>query len=162
MLPIILTLGLLITGCSSQATEGDEEDMLAPDFQLQDLNGQTISLSDFRGETVLLNFWNTGCIPCRDEMPYLQQVYDEMQEKGLVMLAINIGDSSSTVKDFMDFHHLSLPVLLDTKGVVMQRYNVQYIPTTFLIDKDGVFQAAKVGAFSSKEEIEAGILQVIP
>ena len=162
MLPIILALGLLITGCSSQATEGDEGDILAPDFQLQDLNGQTISLSDFQGKPVLLNFWATWCNPCVSEMPYLQEINDEWSSKGLVLIAINVGDSPSEVEEFMQNHNLSLPVLLDTKQVVSQKYSIRYYPTSFLIDKDGIIQGAKIGAFSSKEEIEAGLIQVIP
>ena len=165
ILPIILALGLLITGCSSQTTEGDEGaegDILAPDFQLQDLNGQTISLSDFQGKPVLLNFWATWCKPCVSEMPYLQEINDEWSSKGLVLIAINVGDSTSEVEEFMQNHNLSLPVLLDTKQVVSQRYSIRYFPTSFLIDKDGIIQAAKIGAFSSKEEIEAGLIQVIP
>ena len=157
----MLTLGLLITGCSSGSSVARVGEP-APDFQLQDLDGQVVSLSDLRGKPVLLNFWNTGCPPCRDEMPYLQQVYDEMQGKDLVMLAINIGESSSTVAEFMDFYHLSLPVLLDTNGNVARRYSMPGIPTTFFIDKDGILQVKVVGAFPSKAAIEKRLNKITP
>ncbi|MBI3040282.1 MAG: TlpA family protein disulfide reductase, partial [Chloroflexi bacterium] len=70
----------------------------APDFQLQTLTGQTVSLSGLRGKPVLINFWATWCPPCKYEMPFLQQVHDSWSDKGLVLLAIDIGESSTTVE----------------------------------------------------------------
>ena len=164
ILTITLTLGLLITGCSSEpavARVGEP----APDFQLQDLDGQTISLSDFRGRPVLLNFWATGCIPCRSEMSYIQEIYQQHSDtssSSLVVLTINPGESHSTVEEFMDFYHLSLPVLFDTKGVVWQGYNIQYIPTTFLIYPDGTIREKVIGAFPSKAAIENRLALIMP
>jgi len=84
VLLIILTLGLLVTSCAEPSVARVGEP--APDFKLQNLDGQYISLSDLRGKPVLLNFWATWCKFCRDEMPYLQQVYEEWSGKGLVVL----------------------------------------------------------------------------
>ena len=191
MLLIILTLGLLITGCSVGSSQespapaqgpevgepapdsklqnngpaparGPEVGKLAPDFQLEDLEGQSISLSDFRGKPVLINFWATWCPPCRDEMPYLQQIYEEWSGKGLVVLAIDIGESPSKVKEFLQSQELSLPVLLDAKENVAREYNITGIPTTFFIDKDGTIQVKLIGAFPSKEAIENQLGSIIP
>jgi len=161
-LTIILALGLLMSGCSSKsepktAHPGD----IAPDFQLQNLDGETISLSDFEGKPVLINFWKTTCPPCVYEMPYMQQIYDEWSGKGLVFLAINIGESSSTVKNFMQSHHLSLPVFLDDKMQVAHDYNISAIPTTFFIGKDGVIREKIIGAFPNKEEIENRLAKIV-
>ncbi len=156
----ILALALLVAGCSP--TQGLKVGNPAPNFQLHNLDGEPVSLSDFRGESVLINFWATWCPPCRAEMPYLQQVYDEWSGIGLVLLTINIGESSSKVEEFMQDYNLSFPVLLDTKRDVAQKYNVRGIPTTFFIDKDGIIQDMKVGAFQSKEEIESSLSKIIP
>ena len=78
------------------------------------------------------------------------------------MLAINIGEGSSKVEEFMQSYNLSFPVLLDTKNDIAQNYNVWGIPTTFFIDEDGVIQDVKVGAFQSKIEIESGLSKIIP
>jgi len=156
---IILTSVLLVAGCSSQAPRVGE---LAPDFQLPNLEGQSISLSDFRGEPVLVNFWASWCGPCRYEMPFIQEVYEEWSASGLVMLAINQGESLSTVDDFMQSGNYSFPVLLDTQGQVADQYNILGIPATFFIDEDGVIQAIKIGAFSSKAEIETMLSEIIP
>ena len=162
ILPIILTLGLVVTVCSacsepSEARVGQP----APDFQLQNLDGQSISLNDLKGKPVLLNFWSTWCGPCVSEMPYLQEIYDEWSGKGLMLLAINGGESSSKVSKFLQDYNLSLPVLLDTEGIVAQRYNVSGIPTTFFIDKEGIIQEKVIGAFPNKAEIEKRLSKIV-
>ena len=159
ILPIILTLGLVITACSEPAEARVGQP--APNFQLQNLDGQSISLSDFKGKPVLINFWATQCGPCVYEMPYLQEIYDEWSGKGLMLLAINVGEGSSTVKEFMQNYNLSLPVLLDADGAVFRRYNVMFFPTTFFIDKDGIVQEKIIGAFPNKTEIEKRLSKII-
>jgi len=159
ILGFILATVLLVAGCSSQAPLGTE---LAPDFQLPNLEGQSISLSDFRGEPVLVNFWASWCPPCIYEMPFIQEVFEEWSASGLVVLAINKGESLSTVNDFVQSGNFSFPVLLDINHYVALEYNVRSIPTTFFIDKDGIIQAIKVGPFLSKAEIEMMLSAIIP
>jgi len=143
-------------------TEGTRVGNLAPDFQLHNLDGKPVSLSDFRGKPVFINFWASWCLPCRQEIPYIQEMYDEWSSKGLVVLTINRGEGSSQVREFMRIYNLSFPVLLDTKEKVAQKYNSWWIPTTFLIDKYGIIQAIKVGPFRSKAEIEQSLSKIIP
>jgi len=160
ILLIILTSMLLVTGCAAPSVARVGES--APDFQLENLDGQTISLSDFRGKPVLINFWATWCTFCRDEMPYLQQIYEEWSDKGLVVLTINIGESHLEVEMFLQISDLSLPVLLDTNEKVAQKYNVPPIPTTFFIDRDGVIREKIIGAFPSKGAIEKHLNKIMP
>lgn len=163
MLVTILAMGLLITGCSAGSElTGAGVGMPAPNFKLQNPNGQTVSLSDFQGKPILLNFWATRCPPCREEMPYIQEIYEEWSGKGLEVLAINIGESPSTVEEFIKSHNLSLPVLLDAKQAVAIKYNITGIPTTFFIDKDGIIQVKIIGAFQSKTQIENRLSKIIP
>ena len=166
ILTVALVSGMLITGCT--AGSGSSEPATAtigqpaPDFKLQNLDGESVSLSDFKGKAVLVNFWATWCGPCRIEMPYLQEIYEEWSEQGLVLLAVNIGESPAKVKDFMEKYNLSFPVLLDAKTTVAREYNVSGIPTTFFIDKDGVIQVKIVGAFSNTAQIESSLSKIIP
>lgn len=166
ILPVIISLVLLLVGCSTGST-GSEATVTrigepAPNFQLKNLDGKDIILSNLTGKPALLNFWATWCPPCRGEMPYMQEIYEKWSEKGLVLLAIDIGESPAQVKEFLEANDLSLSIALDTNQIVAQRYNITAIPTTFLIDKDGIIQAKVVGAFPSAEAIEKELSKIMP
>ena len=162
VLTLILVSGLVVAGCSPPPTQSAQVGNPAPDFQLQDLDGQPVALSNLKGKAVLLNFWATWCPPCRREMPYLQEICDEWPEEWLVVLTINIGESASKVREFIQNYGLSFPVLLDTKEDVAQKYNIRGIPTTFFIDKDGIIREQIIGAFPSKAAIEKYLNEIIP
>jgi len=120
---------------------------LAPSFTLTDLHGQTVSLSDYQGKVVLLNFWASWCPPCRAEMPAIQQVYQSYQERGLDVLAINVSnqDTPRAMQDFLGTFAHSYPILLDTNGEVGRLYAVNSLPTTFFIGRDGIIQELVFG-----------------
>ena len=176
MLPVILTLVLLLAGCfagpepldgesPTAPVEGTQVGNLAPDFKLPDLDGQAVSLSDFRGKPVLINFWATWCPPCRYEMPFIQEIYEDKawQDKGLVIVAVNTGESRSKVEDFMENYGLSFLVLLDIESEVARKYNAAPPwPVTFFIDKDGIIQEKVIGAFQDKTQIENRLSKIIP
>ncbi len=95
-------------------------------------------------------------------MPFLQQIHDGWSAKGLVLLAIDIGESSVTIQEFLNANSLSLTVLLDSDKKIAGKYGIAAIPTTFLIDKNGVIQQKVVGAFPNKEAIERELSKIIP
>jgi len=110
----------------------------APDFTLSDLGGRPVSLSDYRGKVVLLNFWGTFCGPCRTEMPSLNNLYREMKDRGFVVLAVSLDRSEQTVRTFIEAERSSFPVLLDReKQVYYGKYATFALPLTYLIDKKG-------------------------
>ena len=141
--------------------QGPEVGKLAPDFKLQSLDGQTVSLGDFRGKSVLLNFWASWCGPCRLEMPFIQQIHEEWSEKGLVVLTVNLQEDPDRVKEFVESFGLFFPVLLATNQEITLAYNIRGIPATFFIDKNGIIQDIKIGAFSSGAEIERRLGKII-
>ena len=155
----MVTTVLLITSCSSPAPQVGKQ---APDFQLPNLEGRSISLSDFQGKPILLNFWATWCGPCRHEMPFIQAIFEEQSNNGLVMLAIDIGEPAPAVNNFLQSNNFSFPVLLDTDRDVAQDYNIRAIPTTFFIDKDGIIQDIKIGAFSNMIELKKSLDKITP
>jgi len=156
ILASVLVSGLVMAGCSGSSSgpaQGPEIGKLAPDFQLSNLDGQVISLGDFRGQPVLLNFWASWCGPCRYEMPFLQEIFEGSSDTGLVILAVDLQENPSRVKEFVEEFGLSFPVLLATNQEVPLAYNIRGIPATFFIDKNGIIQDIKIGAFSSPMEI---------
>ncbi|MCD4687618.1 MAG: redoxin domain-containing protein, partial [Anaerolineae bacterium] len=118
---------------------GLEAGQRAPDFSAEMLDGSTLSLSDLRGQVVLVNFWATWCGPCRVEMPDFQTVYDLYETDGFVVLAVNYEEGQDTVADFANDLDLTFPVMLDTSGTInAQLYQVAEYPTSFLLDRNGV------------------------
>ena len=155
ILAVLLVLALSgLIGCASGNGEGPRTGSKAPNFTLTRLDGQKVTLSALKGKPILLNFWTTTCPSCRLEMPYLQMAYDEWTGKGLVLFAIDIGEDPGTIKEFLTRYNLTLPVLLDTNQEVAGKYNVEFIPATYFIDRDGIIQARVVGAFPSKGAID--------
>ena len=134
----------------------------APDFVLPDLNGVKIRLSDLRGKPVVLNFWATWCGYCVEEMPLLQQVYDKRAGDGLVILAINSGETGARAGEFIKTNGYSFTVLLDRYQDVVPFYKVSGLPVTFFIDAEGVIRDIKVGAFVSTEQIENSLKTIMP
>jgi peroxiredoxin len=111
----------------------------APDFTLRTLNGEQVSLSDFRGQPVIINFWATWCGPCRIEMPEFQEAFAEHQADGLIVLGVNLTerDSVNAVPGFLDEFGLTFPVVLDEGGEVANTYKVFGQPASIFVDQNG-------------------------
>ena len=118
---------------------------LAPDFFLEDLNGNSVRLRDLRGKVVLLNFWATWCPSCRFEMPSMEALHKEYSRQGLVVLAVNFRESPGEIRPFYKEHNLSFRTLLDTGGETFARYETWSLPTTFLIDRRGYVVGKVIG-----------------
>ena len=129
----------------------------APDFNLRDANGGSASLSGYRGNLVLLNFWATWCGPCREEMPSMEQLSRYFGGQGLAVVAVNQKESAALVNKFMRSHGLSFTTPLDPDGRVAASYRVYGIPITYLIDANGQAIGLKSGSrdWASREIIEA-------
>jgi peroxiredoxin len=122
----------------------------APDFTLNDLNGQEVTLSDFRGQPVLINFWATWCPPCRIEKPFLEKAYEKHKGEGFVILGVNMRESEETVRAFVNESGTTFPVLLDGSGFVIRLYKVYAAPTSFFVDKEGIIIDKHMGPLSQK------------
>jgi peroxiredoxin len=131
--------------------EGIKPGTKAIDFTLTSLDGKKVSLSDFRGKNVYLNFFATWCPPCKRELPDMEKLYKEYKDKGLELLVVDLGEKQSTVKSFMESNNYSFNVLLDTDNEVAQTYNISSIPVSYFIDKDGIITELKVGALEEDE-----------
>ena len=117
----------------------------APDFSLEDLNGKNVSLSSFRGKPVLLNFWASWCPYCRKERAHLETLYKEYSGKNLIIVSISIDRSLQTLKAFMEKNPAPFVILYDGQSSVASTFHVAGLPTSFLIDRDGIIKRKFTG-----------------
>ena len=132
---LLLLLGLLCSSCFKREGLGPGEN--APAFTLPDLSGKSVSLHDFEGKVVVLNFWASWCAPCITEMPALQSLYDRAEEKGIVVLAVAEDERAEEIEALVEKLGLKFPVLLDETGSIKDRYKVQGYPETYILDPKG-------------------------
>src|SRR5690606_27710681 len=124
----------------------------APDFALKSASGQNLRLSEYRGEVVMINFWATWCGPCRQEMPLLDELYDRYQRVGFQLLGVNIDDDSSKAMNMAAELGVSFPVLFDSNKSVSREYEVQTMPVTILVDRNGTVRHVHQGYKPGYEE----------
>ncbi|WP_408891970.1 peroxiredoxin family protein [Paenibacillus taichungensis] len=142
---------------SEQAMEGIDDSSLiiginqgniAPDFELNSLDGKIFKLSDFRGQKVIVNMWATWCPPCRAEMPDMQKFYEKYADENTTVIAINMTTSEKSVDRisvFLDEFGITFPILLDKQNKIAEIYQVHALPTSYIIDSQGVIQQKVTG-----------------
>ena len=128
--------------------------MQAEDFQLDDLDGKTQRLSQYRGKIVLVNFWATWCKPCKLEMPAMQASFDKLRDKGFVVLAINELEDDAKVREFIKQYGYTFPVLMDRDNKVANQFGVFGIPVTVFVDEKGVVQEYIRGQLLTEQKIQ--------
>ena len=109
----------------------------APDFELDDLTGKKVRLSDFKGKVVLVDFWATYCLPCHEAIPELQALQDKFRDKGLEVVGISVDAYTGHVPEFVAEHGMKYAVVLDPDQSTAKSYGFSQLPTTFLIGRDG-------------------------
>ena len=152
---LILILGLawiLVsadkTGTSTSGQiPAPQQGFLAPDFELKTTDGETVKLSDLRGQAVLVNLWATWCPPCRAEMPAIEKVYNDYKDQGFVVLAVNMTyqDTFADIAPFVDEYGLTFPILLDETSNVGSAYQLRSLPSSYFIDRDGIIREVVIG-----------------
>lgn len=121
------------TGVASSGLTGQP----APDFALKSSSGENMRLSEYRGDVVMINFWATWCGPCRQEMPLLDDLYTRYQRVGFRLLGVNIDDDSRRAMQMIEELGVNFPVLFDSAKQVSKLYEVDAMPVTVLVDRDG-------------------------
>lgn len=171
-----ISLLLLIAGAAwtwasavpASATTGGKipsprEGFLAPDFTLDTLGGDPVTLSDLRGRVVVINLWASWCPPCRAEMPALQAAYEADQDRGLVILAVNMTyqDSVDDAAAFLEEFGLTFPVPLDRDGTVARQYLLRALPSTYFVGPDGTIRQAIIGGPMSEATIRSEVSRLL-
>ena len=158
---VLLIAGLIAAALAYTFYRADSRDTAgavrtgeaAPDFTVTGLDGRSVSLSDYRGKGVLLNFWASWCGPCTHEMPRMNEAYLE-GVPDVEIFAVNVGESRGTANEFASQRNLAFPVLLDPSGEAARKYRVVGLPATFLIDADGKIAGVRPGELTSSSEVK--------
>lgn len=151
------------TNAPTVNTAAPQTGFTAPDFSLKTPQGETYTLSELKGNAVLVNLWATWCPPCRAEMPAIQKMYDEYKEQGFVVLAVNstIQDSALEIPIFTSEYSLTFPILLDELGEVSRMYQVRSLPSSYFINRLGIITEVVIGGPMSEALLRARIEEAL-
>lgn len=155
---VILVLLSLLAGCKKEAQLKVGEK--APEIAALDLNFSRVRLSEFQGKVVVLRFWSTGCKSCVAEMPKIDALGKRYRERGLAVVAVNVGDSKEKVADFVQSLKISYPVLLDQANITTRKYRVTGVPTTCFIDRNGIARKVVFGEMT-QGQLEKSVFELL-
>jgi peroxiredoxin len=143
---LILLLGGYAIGSSVFGGDGKpREGSKAPSFELLGLDGLTHTLDEYKGKSVVLNFWGSWCGPCVKEMPALQAQWEKWKDQGVVVIGVNVGEDRMTVENFVKLVNINFPVVMDTGRDAVRSYGVSPLPTTFFINTKGKVDSIHIG-----------------
>lgn len=151
---VMLLVGSMVWGMGSRVPAVGTA---AEDFRLVDLEGKQQSLSQYRGKIVLVNFWATWCKPCTTEMPAMQTAYDQLRDKGFVVLAVNELEDEAKVREHITQYGHTFPVLLDRENKVANQFGVFGLPVSVFIDETGVVREYIKGGLLTEQVILAAV-----
>ncbi len=148
---------------TSSGTSAPQAGFTAPDFSLPDLNGNPYTLSQLKGNGVVINLWATWCPPCRAEMPAIQKIYDEYKNQGLVVLAVNMTyqDDYSKITSFVNEYNLTFPILIDEQGLAGAAYQLRSLPSTYFINRAGMIEEVVIGGPMAEALLRARVEQIL-
>ena len=127
---------------------------LAPEFTLPQLNGQQVSLSSYRGRIVLLDFWATWCVPCREETPHFVELQQKYGERGLQVIGVSMDDSPAPVRPFVEQFHVNYPIVMGSDDISTKFGGLLGMPTSYLINRDGKIVKRYIGSLNEAQIVK--------
>lgn len=147
LLPLLIILATVAgPGFAGQTLAPVPGSIPAPDFELQDTEGNTQRLSDYRGKPVIINFWATWCPPCREEIPSMNRAWHILEKEDVAMFAVNMGEDEDTIFIFTADYPADFPILMDRDGAVIEQWPVKGLPTTYVVAPDGTIAYRAIGS----------------
>ncbi|MFV1972730.1 MAG: peroxiredoxin family protein [Thiohalobacterales bacterium] len=143
---LLLLIAVAGPGLADQTLAPVSPGVQAPEFALQDTNGKTHRLSDYRGKPVIINFWATWCPPCREEIPSMNRAWRILENEDIAMLAINMGEDEDTIFIFTADYPADFTILMDRDGAVIEQWPVKGLPTTYVVAPDGTIAYRAIGS----------------
>jgi cytochrome c biogenesis protein CcmG, thiol:disulfide interchange protein DsbE len=158
-----IALSANTTTTSTGKTSAPQAGFTAPDFKLKTPDGEEYTLSELKGNAVLVNLWATWCPPCRAEMPAIDKMYKEYKDQGFVVLAVNMTyqDDPTSVAPFIQEHALTFPILLEETGSVGAAYQLRSLPSSYFINRAGIIQEVVIGGPMSEALLRTRIEQIL-
>lgn len=161
---LLIACGTMAFGAAGAPLQPTKSQVLADTFTVRDVNGKLVSLSDFKGKVVLLNFWATWCAPCAKEMPSMERLHQIYGAKDLVIVGMSVDTAAPRdVKEFAERLKITFPILHDRDSVISRLYSVPGVPTSYLIDRRGRIAYRVLGEYdwfgSEAHEVVKRLLQ---
>lgn len=159
---IVTALSFLII--YSAITSSQDVGSKAPDFSMQDISGNTVKLSDLKGKVVLLDFWASWCVPCKKSMPHIIELYNNRTDSLFTVVAVNVDEEKSKINEFANSINVTFPfpVIFDKESKLPSIYNVEGMPTSIIIDKEGIIRFKETGFTSEvKEKMDSKIKELL-
>jgi cytochrome c biogenesis protein CcmG, thiol:disulfide interchange protein DsbE len=151
LVPALGFVALLYFGLKSSGTQATVGDPV-PDFELSTLDGDTLSSEDLKGHPVVVNFWASWCIPCREEAPLLERTWRRYKDDGVMFVGVNIKDAESDARAFIDEFDITYPVVRDLDQRLTRSFGVRGLPETFFIDHKWTFVGTEAGARRGEQQ----------
>ena len=163
MLRLALTLLLAAAACVASAAELKRwEGGGTPPLTLEDMQGKSHDLAEYRGKVVLVNFWATWCVPCREEMPSIDRLRSSMKDQPFEVLAVNMAEPLSRIEKFVSQMPLGFPLLRDRDGAVGRAWKAKLLPASFLIGRDGRIRYVAYGELDwSSDAVRARVAELL-
>jgi peroxiredoxin len=136
----------------------------APDFSMSDLNGNTVKLADFKGKVLLIDFWASWCLPCKKSMPHIIDLYNKRTDSSFTVIAVNVDEDRSKINDFAKSINAEFPfpVIFDKESKLPDLYHIEGMPTTIIIDKEGIIRFKETGFTDEiKEKMDSKIKELL-
>jgi len=141
-----------------------ELNLPAPDFTANDLNGNSVKLSDLKGKVVVVDFWASWCVPCKKSIPHLIELYNNNRADSLIILGVNVDTQLDKVKEFQNSinSQISFPVIFDSESKIPPLYNVEAMPTAVVINKEGIIKFSETGYNTDlKERLDKTVKELL-